>query len=175
MAITLTATVGGASSNTLATLAEAETYMAERLHGDAWTTATSEQKKAALVWAGKLMNTLQWWGSTVDQVTPQAMAWPRDDVYDRDGNEIAGTIIPNDIKYGQIEWAFALVQEDLQKESDTTGIWETEVDVIKVKFDRYKRQKDTIPLSAMQYFSGYLSGTAFGSSGSVKRLKLVRD
>lgn len=172
MAVTLVATVGGATSNTLATLAEAETYFETRLHDDDWTDASTADKNSALAWAGMLLNTLTWKGDIA--ATTQAMCWPRDGAYDRNGNEIATTTIPQDIKYGQIEWAFWLIQEDLAKDAESIGMDAVTVDVINVKFDKTKRKKDFIPNSVMQYLNGYLFGTAWGTGGSLKSMRLMR-
>ena len=172
MAVSLVATVGGTTSNTLATLAEAESYFESRLHDDSWSDASTDEKNTALAWAGRLMNTLTW---KVDvAATTQAMCWPRDNVYDRNGDEIATTTIPNDLKYGQIEWAFWLLQEDLSKDADSTGMDAVTVDVINVRFSRSKRQKDTIPNAVMQYFNGYLFGTVWATGGSLKSVRLLR-
>ena len=172
MAVTLVATVGGTTSNTLATLAEATTYFTSRLHDDAWTDASTDDQNTALAWAGRLMNTLTWKGDVAE--TTQAMCWPRDDVLDRNGVEIAETTIPSDIKDGQIEWAFWLLQEDLSKRPDSLGLDAVQVDVINVKFDKTKRKPDFIPPSVMQFFNGYLFGTAFGTGGSIKSIRLLR-
>lgn len=172
MAVTLVATVGGATSNTLATLAEGESYFEARLHDDSWSNATTDEKNTALAWAGRLFNTLTWQGDIASST--QAMCWPRSGVYDRNGNEIATTTIPQDLKYGQIEWAFWLLQEDLSKDADSQGIDSVMVDVINVRFDKYKRKKDFIPGAVMQYLNGYLFGTAWGTGGSMKTVRLLR-
>jgi len=47
----LEATLGGADSNSYLTVAEADAYFGDRLHSEAWTAASAENKSAALVTA----------------------------------------------------------------------------------------------------------------------------
>ena len=82
MAITIDATVGGASANSYVTLAEWTTYMEGRLNSDAFDDATADSKNRALVEATRELTALTWQGYRVNDT--QALAWPRDWVIDVD-------------------------------------------------------------------------------------------
>jgi hypothetical protein len=80
MAITIDATVGGASSNSYVTLAEADTFL--EIESDTWTAeADDEVKKRWLVKAQRVLSRefkTQWRGSRVNST--QALDWPRSGV-----------------------------------------------------------------------------------------------
>jgi len=61
--------------NCYATVAQADTYHEYRLQNTTWTGATTATKTASLLWASKLLDTLQWRG--VRSSGTQAMAFPR--------------------------------------------------------------------------------------------------
>jgi len=100
----MTLTVG---TDTYASLAEAEAYMATLTFKDAWGSA-DPAKEAALKQAARLLDTLNWKGTRATQA--QSMAWPRVDVVDRDGYEVEG--IPAALKNAQAEFALRLMAED---------------------------------------------------------------
>lgn len=80
MALTLIATVGGATSNSYVTAADADAYFDGRAFASAWTSATTGQKEQALVYATTLLDRERWLGakgSTFTLALTQALAWPR--------------------------------------------------------------------------------------------------
>lgn len=118
MTLTLDATVGGATSNTYATLAEAESYFEARLHVSSWTAAATATKNAALAMATKALDrSVVWEGIKADEV--QALQWPREYVEDPDtGEDFDSTAIPTRIKDAQCELALSLISEDRTLDSD---------------------------------------------------------
>lgn len=76
MAVAIVATVGSASANSFATLAEADTYAEARLNTTLWDAATDDSCNRALVEATRELNYLRWQGRRADDT--QALAWPRD-------------------------------------------------------------------------------------------------
>jgi len=116
---TLDATVGGASSNTFATQSECDNYDDSRpaSSGNEWSGAASAVKDEALLWAAKLMESLfAWTGYRVDST--QALTWPRSGMWDRNDNAIATTVIPQELKDAQCEYARLLIASDLAADSD---------------------------------------------------------
>jgi len=76
----LVATVGGATSNTYVTQANATIYFSARPNVALWTAAASDQKDEALLFAASLFEREKWKG--VKGMTPagaltQALSWPR--------------------------------------------------------------------------------------------------
>jgi len=108
----LDTTVGGASANSYASVAEADAYNAARLHVSSWDDATTATKEAALKWAALLLdsNPRAWTGSPVGAV--QALGWPRSGMFNRNGFVILTTIIPVELKQAQSEFARQLIETD---------------------------------------------------------------
>lgn len=119
----LDATVGGASSNSYLTLAEADTYFDDRAI-TAWTgsTYTDDQKEAALIQATSWIdNTFQFIGEIDD--TTQRLAWPRDAAYDKEGRLVGDTTHPEQVKNAVCEAALAyLVEGSLQATTKRGGL-----------------------------------------------------
>jgi len=114
------ATVGGSSSNSYVTLAEANTYMGDRLHTTAWTAATNDTKNSALLWAARLLDrTVRWSGSKASE--SQSMEWPRSGMIYHDGSEVPDDEIPVAIKEAQIETAFSLLSGDRLAENSVSA------------------------------------------------------
>src|SRR5262245_40798760 len=101
MAVTLDSTVGGASSNSFPSLADADAYFTNRIYSSAngnWfydsagVARTDEVRKAALITATLRINEEQFVGYKVS--TSQALKWPRYDAYDEDGIAFDTDAIP---------------------------------------------------------------------------------
>lgn len=112
--MTLTVTVGGASSNSYATLTEALSYInshyLNKTVTDKWSVSADSQKEAAMVKAAQLLDrNVKWQGDIATEV--QALSWPRVYAYDRNGRAILSTIIPNFLKEFQIETALWLMEQ----------------------------------------------------------------
>lgn len=103
-------TPGGASSNTYASLAEAEDYLGTLKYKDAWATATDPEKEGALRSAARKLDLLGWVG--VRTSATQAMAWPRIGAVDRDGYSLDSSTIPVWLKDAQAEQALRELEED---------------------------------------------------------------
>lgn len=78
----LITTLGGSTSNSLCTLAEADTYLADSFYGGTygdipsdWDDMSDEEKESLLILAGLVMNGMSWVGWPVYE--DQAMCWPR--------------------------------------------------------------------------------------------------
>lgn len=153
----LVETIGGATSNTFATLAEATLYISARLNATLWTGASADSQNMALLEACRELTRLRVWkGRRVD--TTQALSWPRDYVPDPDNpnNEgllvsgygdleepfstlvyYATTIIPVRIKEAQIELALEFLKagtSDVAALDPDTNIKRSRVDVLETEF-----------------------------------------
>lgn len=127
---TIDATVGGANANSFETVAEANQYFADRIPLNPPWVASGEE--AYLITATRLLCNLaqpyktffpaqggapayyrvrrQWLGAAASAT--QRLAWPRVGMFDANGNAIASTIVPQDIKDAESEFAGQLLSED---------------------------------------------------------------
>ena len=67
------------NENSYATVAEADTYFADRLDVDAWTSASELQKAQAIVTATTVLDSMSWSGIAVSDTQP--LAFPRSGTY----------------------------------------------------------------------------------------------
>ena len=164
MAITLVEAVGAANSNTYATLVEAEAYMETLVFKDDWANEVNdEHKKAVLVQAARLMDTLRWKGTRSYPLT-QALAWPRANVTDREGFVIPSTTLPAVLKNAQCEFALRLLGED--RAADAGGLVPESASVGSISIGRMNR--NMIPDSVMDLIQ-HLTWGDFGSSADLVR------
>lgn len=148
MPVTIDASVGGASSNSYVTLAEAATYMTARLNASAWETdATTDNKNRALVEATRELNVLVYEGFRA--ASTQALAWPRFGAVNPDqfgaGHLYLSTEIPQRIKDAQCELALEFIKAgttDLAALPATDGVISKTVDVLSTTYaDPTKRKQ----------------------------------
>lgn len=133
----ITATPGSPNSDSFVTLAEAESYQANRLHNAAWASASDPDKEAALKWATRLLDNQKWVGRRVDE--EQALRWPRYDVYDQDDFYVDSASIPQFLKNATSELAYLLVIADRTAESGTDGFKKIKVGSIELEIDSIDR------------------------------------
>jgi hypothetical protein len=90
MAITLVTEdgTGKADANTYATTATADTYFAAHLNASAWTSASADNKAAALAFATRLIDAEFQFGGYRSNTT-QALQWPRTGCIDPDAGSIS--------------------------------------------------------------------------------------
>lgn len=131
----LDATPGGASSNSYATVAEADAYHVNHLYATAWTGATTSNKEAALIWATRLLDEQVDWQGSASNLT-QALRWPRYGVYNYDVVFFDHTTIPTWLKNATAELARWLLSEDRTAER-IIGLRSVKADVVAVDFDKY--------------------------------------
>ena len=108
--MTLDATVGTASANSYASVAEADAYLAVRGDTSTWTALLSPAKELKLQWAAIWLDTMVFTGRKVN--VSQALEWPRWDVVDKNSYWISALIIPQQLKNAQAELAFQLIAND---------------------------------------------------------------
>ena len=136
--IVIDATVGGASTNSLLTLAETDERIHQKPFHDAWDTiADDDAKHAGMVWATRILCHYRWKGKIASQT--QALSWPRSKVYDKDGREYADDDYPEWLKVAAAELTFYLVTEDRLADSGTEGYKKIQVGSINLEIDKYDR------------------------------------
>lgn len=159
------ATVGGASANSYATIAEADAYFATRTPSTSWDAATEPEKDAALQSAARRVDQERFVGHTVKPINgtssepTQALAFPRYSLVSREGWVYLHTVIPEGVKRAQFEIAYALLDgsltlADLGLEGfDRAKIGPLEVDI------RHQRKAGTLPQAARRELDEFLRTT----------------
>jgi hypothetical protein len=143
MAVTIDATVGGATANSYVTLASANSYMEGRLNATTWDDATDDEKNRALVEATHELEVQPWDGTRV--TTTQALAWPRQWVVNPDDpnyNDYSTTVIPSRVTTAQMELAFQFIKSgttDVAALDPTDGIIRKKVDVLETEYSEHGR------------------------------------
>jgi len=107
---------GLSTATSYATVDEADSYHADRLHASTWTDAPAATKEAALVSATRVLDHMTYAG--LPYTTTQALQWPRCDVYDRNGNAVAVTAVPASLKSAAAELARLLIDDDREVASE---------------------------------------------------------
>lgn len=102
MSVTVVATVGGASSNSYLSVADATTILNLRLGVDAWTSASTDDQGRALIMATKAIDSNRFQGYPISSA--QALAFPRNIQ-----KETSDTI-PEDVKQACAEQALWVLQ-----------------------------------------------------------------
>lgn len=138
---TLVADVGGSTSNSYVTVAEADAFFDERLNVTAWTGADADDQARALISATRRIDQEQFRGSPVKALGDravsggtQALKWPRYNAPADDGWHYDQAVIPERVKRATMRLALALLSGDFESvDTGLEGFDEVQVDVIKVK------------------------------------------
>lgn len=96
--------------NSYVTADEADDYLSDRLYSTAWIDATTAQRESALAMAARAVDAQHFKGTITSD--SQAMAWPRDCVYDQEGRALDSANVPNAIKWAQCEVALGILNEN---------------------------------------------------------------
>lgn len=115
---TLVATVGGTTSNAYIDVATATTYFGDRLGNSSWTSASADDKAAALITATSWLEALEYYGERAS--TTQSLKWPRTDV-SCDGVDATAAAIPASMQAATAEAALALITTPTLVRGSTTG------------------------------------------------------
>ena len=109
-------------TNVYQDIAAADAYMVNSVRGAAkWKVLSDAKKAQCLITATRIFDRQPWQGEKTDQVTPQDLEWPRVNVYDRKGNLVDSATVPDGIKFGSIEFAYDLSQDENLEVSGSTG------------------------------------------------------
>lgn len=109
-------------ANTYASAADADTYFSKRALGNVWFGDTDPNRTLALQWATRLIDVaFEFHGRRAQPAQP--LAWPRQDVPDRDGalgGYLATNLVPTAVVAATCELAMAVMKDDatVQPEGD---------------------------------------------------------
>lgn len=140
MPITLDDSVGGAASNTFASLAYYKSYLETRLPAPTWLATAlagtiDEQLKVDLIQAQRILSrSLDWTGSATDNI--QILPWPRKGMFNGNGYAIAENVNPNELKDAQSELAIQVRNIDLLSDNQATvkGVKKVKAGSVEVEF-----------------------------------------
>lgn len=136
----LDATIGGTASDTYATLAEAQAYVADQVgsaQATAWVAATASQE-GSLRQAARILDSMSWKGTKLEPT--QSMEWPRVWVKDRNGYPVYPTVIPVQVKNAQCELAIRLLASDRGDEDSRLTTME-KVGSIQIEYEAGSRPR----------------------------------
>lgn len=167
MAITIDATVGGINSNSFITVAEADALapIVATSELSVWSAALNDVKSAALVKATDDLSRLAWIGLIASDT--QALNWPRTDVWDREGRELPGNVIPAFLKKATARAAMLIIGQGslFSGGSDLGGLQRLKVDAIELEMpDGETASAQYIHPDIYRYIGQYLIG---GPSGGL--------
>ncbi len=173
MPVTIIETPGAANANSYESLTEFKTYLGLRLHLTAAVTALltadpNDLLPKSLIAATrgldqiltkfKRLEILQskkgidkfyvvrpYWTGSVATAT-QALAWPRESMYDRNNNLIADTVIPQDLKDAESEFALVWLASDPTADNAVVvqGLTSLKAGPVELQFKEYI-QKRVLP------------------------------
>lgn len=110
----------GASGNSYATVAAADTYLDDSLRaGATWSALDDDTKSRSLITATRLLDKQCYIGAKTS--TSQTLEWPRKNVTDADGNLVADSTVPVGVINGCIDLAYELSQDSSLETSKNTG------------------------------------------------------
>jgi hypothetical protein len=123
MAVTVIATAGLNTSNSYATVDEADDYHEHVVHKAAWDAADDDTKGAALIEATRLLDAHYIWnGTAVDDI--QVLCWPRAGLMTRTGYTLSQDSIPRELKHATAEFARQIIEasRSADNEAETQGL-----------------------------------------------------
>lgn len=167
------ATEGGVAANSYVTTAEADTYFEGVIAPEGYTGATADVQERALRQATTYLDArVDWIGDIKDQVTPQALAWPR--VYDSTAATpedilVLGAAVPQDLKNAQCELALYLITSG--EPSSSNDLDAIKVGSLSIDFNEFKPNQ-LIPDTVWSMIS-YL-GSRITPKDQVKSVDVIR-
>lgn len=152
---------GLTTANSYADVDDGDLYHEGRLFVIDWTSASDDDKEAALIWATKLIDKLVAWNGIVVTKT-QALAWPRQSVLNAEGYYLSQTIVPQDLIDATCEFARYLITSD-RSASSASGLKSFKAGSLAIEFDKYDRES-IMPKSVWILIRQY--GSKSGSTGN---------
>jgi DnaT-like ssDNA binding protein len=125
-------TVGGANSDTYATVAELKTYLANRYPTTTLSAASDAVMENVLRAATRLLDaSFDWTGAAV--ASTQALCWPRSGMTGRTGFAVPTTVNPQALKDAQCEFACGLYAGDRLSDNPALKTISSEQSVTSIK------------------------------------------
>jgi len=160
MSLTLINSPGLATSNAYSSLSTCALYISENIHITAtWSSLSTINQTACIIYATSLIDEQMDWIGTKNSTT-QSLDWPRDNVVDKNDEDVTSTDIPIDIQRGTSFMAYFLSQDDRTSDSDTFGFKSIKAGSLAMVIDKYDRTP-TMPNSVWQMLLPY--GTKMAS------------
>lgn len=134
MALILETGAGLVNSNSYVSVAEGEVYFTPDLSSYALWAAAPDQE-GLLIWATRVLDQkVRWRGTTANNSTTitQALRWPRQQMFDRDGNAVLTTVIPIQVKQATCELAKWMLSNDVTQGQNVDYLQRLRVDVIEL-------------------------------------------
>jgi hypothetical protein len=125
---------GVPAANSFVSVADADDILITNIHSSDWFDQDNAHKEYLLAWATRLLDSKATWKGTRVYET-SGTRWPRSNIIDRDGFELADDEIPQRLKEGTAEMARLLISTDRTAEQKKDGLKSVKVDVIEVEFD----------------------------------------
>jgi len=149
---TVDATVGGASSNSYITRANAQLYFDTRTEVTEWTDAAAADKDRALIMATFRLEQEEYHGIVADR--DQALKWPRAGLTDEDGRQYGDDEIPVPVERACCELALALLKDEVSLgDTGLEGFENVQIASIDVT-PRVNVQTGTLPQQAQRWLRG---------------------
>jgi len=145
MAFTFDSTIGGTSTNSYASVSEADEYFDSFLYSDDWDNQSATRKEKLLTMAWRSIDSQNFYGQKTN--LSQNAEFPRYNLTDWDGQYITQSTIPQELKDAQCELANYLLENDQRYTGDGSETTNTEsynAGGISVKF-RDVVLKDNLP------------------------------
>ena len=158
-------TIGGASANSYASVADADAYFADRPSSSDWSGVSDKEK--ALVQATDYLDNFAYSGYQTD--SSQALAHPRSNLVNREGSGFIGTaVIASDILKACYELALYLDTNASLFVIDDT-VTDVKIGPIAIKQERKEfGEYSSLPMNVKRLIDPYLS------SGTVRNPTLTR-
>lgn len=135
MALVLEDGTGLANSNSYVSLAEAGVYFsADLVTSPLWDALPDQENQ--LIWATRVLDQkTRWRGTTANNngtTIVQALRWPRQNMWDRDGNSVSNLIVPIQVKQATCEMAKWMIANDVTTGQNVDYLQRLKVDVIEL-------------------------------------------
>jgi hypothetical protein len=151
--VALDATIGGTSSDSYITVADADTYHGNNLNVTDWTGASTADKEKALKMSTRLMDErIDWIGEK--NTDTQALRYPRAGVTTPDGYSVETTELPTPITNACAEFAKYLIASDRTGDASGKGITSVGVGSVSLTFDKTDTA-DVLPSIVSEMLRGW--------------------
>lgn len=151
-------------------VAEADDYFeVDRAFTATWSALTTTEKEYLLGWSTRILDQKIKWKGTKDTTT-QALEWPRDGTYDRNGVAILDTVIPQQLKDATCEFAKFAQTNDPTTGSGVDFIRAITLDVLEIEYQEGTSQSSfpTLLNSILRGLGTYPVPGGFGFNKIVK-------
>lgn len=115
-------------------------FLIDSNYSATWTALTGTQKQYLLSWASRILDQKVIWRGA-KAVDTSALRWPRQGVYDRDGNLIDDDVVPLQVQQATLEMAKFLSSGDPTTGQNVEYLKEIRVDVIELIWQDHAGQQ----------------------------------